>query len=107
MDEEKPKGKQDGPGWGKLGLGGPNMIQDGPEVGPRWAQDGPKLSQDGPKLDQDEPKMVQVGSKLDPRWSQEPQVRFVLYFTRFEKPVQVAVVFTCWQGGARLYIYKE
>ena len=53
-----------------LGLGGPNMIQDGPEVGPRWAQDGPKLSQDGPKLDQDEPKMVQVGSKLDPSWVQ-------------------------------------
>ena len=79
----------------KLGLGGPNMIQDGPEVGPRWAQDGPKLSQDGPKLDQDEPKMVQVGSKLDPRWSQEPQVRFVLYFTRFEKPRQVRIPFTC------------
>ena len=79
----------------KLGLGGPNMIQDGPEVGPRWAQDGPKLSQDGPKLDQDEPKVVQVVPKLDPRWSQKPQVRFVLVFTRFQKHLQVAVVFTC------------
>ena len=102
------------PSWGHVRPRWAQHDQDGPQVGPRWAPSWSKMSPCWSKMSPSWSKMSPSWCKLGPSWIQEgpeePQVPFVLVFTRFLKrfarrPNQGC--FSVLGGGARLYIYKE